>query len=67
MENLIKALQIFLKYGNPTNALTWQIDIARVNGVRPSLVANEDVLALKQLGVWANYREDYFYLELGRA
>lgn len=67
MENLIKALQILLKYGNPTNVLTWQIDIARVNGVRPSLVANEDVLALKQLGVWANYREDYFYIELGRA
>ena len=49
MEDLIKALQIFLKYGNPRNPTTCDHDVLYVN-IDPSLVSDEDKVKLNVLG-----------------
>ena len=53
MEDLIKALQIFLKYGNPRCPTYCKHDELYV-GVDPELVSNEDKIKLKELGFSAN-------------
>lgn len=49
MENLIRALQIFLKYGNPEWPTHCEHDVLTVM-VNSSLVSAEDLIALKDLG-----------------
>lgn len=49
MENLIKALQIFLKYGNPDNPTYCEHDILFV-ATDPDLVSDEDKKKLDDLG-----------------
>lgn len=49
MENLIKALQIFLKYGNPEWPTHCEHDVLYVN-IEFDLVSEEDKAALDELG-----------------
>ena len=49
MEDLIKALQIFLKYGNPKYPTNCSHDLLFVN-IDPELVSEEDVKILDDLG-----------------
>lgn len=50
MENLIKALQIFLKYGNPDNPTHCEHDCLWICGIDPSDVSEEDIEKLDELG-----------------
>jgi hypothetical protein len=49
MSDLIEALQIFLKYGNPHNPTCCQHDILNV-AIDNSLVSEDDKKRLKELG-----------------
>jgi hypothetical protein len=49
MEDLIKALQIFFKYGNPVNPTHCEHDELTVM-IDPDDVSDEDKLVLKELG-----------------
>ena len=49
MEDLIKALQIFLKYGNPYCPTHCEHDVLTVC-IDPGLVSDDDVKALEGLG-----------------
>ena len=65
MENLIKALQIFLKYGNPTYPTHCEHDVLYVVGISPDIVSDEDKAELEELGfLWKEPdagAEDTFY------
>jgi len=50
MEDLIKALQILLKYGNPKYPTTCAHDELIVCGIEPELISNEDKKVLSELG-----------------
>jgi len=50
MEDLIKALQIFLKYGNPECPIVCENEQFHVVGIDPYVVSYEDILELKELG-----------------
>ena len=52
MEDLIKALQIFLKYGNPKYPTHCEHDVMTV-AVNPAIVTLEDQQALDALGFFA--------------
>lgn len=65
MEDLIKALQIFVKYTNPRNPTHCEHDIMYVaQGVSPDDMTPEDVTAVEALsfdfdeesGAWTSYR-----------
>lgn len=49
MEELIKALQIFLKYGNPKYPTACEHDVLYVK-IDPEIVSEEDKNLLNQLG-----------------
>jgi hypothetical protein len=49
MEDLIKALQILLKYGNPRNPSNCEHDYFYV-AIDPELVSEEDIKELDNLG-----------------
>lgn len=53
MEDLIKALTIFLKYGNPHNPTNCSHDELFVD-IDPELVSDEDKLALNELSFFVN-------------
>jgi hypothetical protein len=50
MENLIKALQIFLKYGNPTYPTTCEHDTLYVVGYDDKEFSKDDIAELNKLG-----------------
>lgn len=50
MEDLIKALQIFLKYGNPTHPTHCEHDELWICGIEPDGVSEEDKAELATLG-----------------
>lgn len=50
MEDLIKALQIFLKYGNPNNPTHCEHDIMYISEIEPDFVSPEDIKELDELG-----------------
>ena len=58
MEDLIKALQIFLKYGNPYNPTNCSHDELAVCGIDPEKVSKEDTEALDELGFFVS--DEYF-------
>lgn len=60
MEDLIKALQIFLKYDNSRNPTHCEHDELTVN-VNPSLVSEEDKVELEKLGFHSEEEDGYFY------
>lgn len=49
MDDLIKALQLFRKYGNPRKPTHCEHDVFTVN-IDPELVSDEDKRALRSLG-----------------
>lgn len=59
MEDLIKALQIFLKYGNPYSPTHCEHDEMTVN-IRPGDVSDEDKAALDELGFFVDEDTDDF-------
>ncbi len=52
MEDLIKALQIFLKYGNPDHPTDCKHDILYICGIDPEDVSQEDKAELEKLGFY---------------
>lgn len=54
MDDLIKALQIFRKYGNPEWPTHCEHDIMYVS-INPSDVTEEDIKSLEKLGFTPNY------------
>ena len=49
MENLIKALQIFLKYGNPDYPTTCEHDTLYIVDIEPEDVSADDIAELDRL------------------
>lgn len=60
MENLIKALQIFIKYGDIKYPTHCEHDILMVH-YNPNDFSKEDIEKLSELGFNANLDEDCFY------
>ena len=54
MEDLIKALLIFLKYGNPRNPTCCGHDTLYICGIDPVNVSEEDKLELDTLGFFVD-------------
>lgn len=50
MDDLIKALQIFRKYGNPESPTICGHDIMYIVGIRPDEVSEKDKKTLDKLG-----------------
>lgn len=61
MEDLIKALQIFLKYANPSYPTTCEHDVLRIVGITPEDVSEEDKATLNELGFLVDECEECFY------
>ena len=63
MKDLIKALQILLKYGNPDYPTHCEHDILTICGIEPKDVSKEDTKALDDLGfhVGEDYGEESFH------
>jgi len=63
MEDLIKALQILLKYGNPYAPIHCEHDIMTVVGIDPATVSKEDKKQLDELGFFVGdeYGEPAFH------
>jgi hypothetical protein len=59
MEDLIKALQIFLKYGNKKYPTSCEHDILYVD-VDPSIVSDKDKKTLDELGFFFDDENDCF-------
>lgn len=60
MEDLIKALQIFLKYGNKKYPTSCEHDILYVD-VDPNIVSDKDKNTLDELGFFVDDENDCFY------
>ena len=50
MDDLVVALQIFLKYGNPKYPTHCEHDVLQICGIEPDDVSDEDKAKLKGLG-----------------
>ena len=61
MEDLIKALQIFLKYRNPTYPTSCEHDELFICSIDPDEVSNEDKSKLEELGFEVNDEGDQFH------
>ena len=63
MEDLIKALQIFLKYGNPQYPTYCEHDILTIMEIDPEKVSDEDKAELDDLGFFVGdeYGEPSFH------
>jgi len=60
MEDLIKALQIFMKYGNPAYPFHCEHDILYIWGINYSDVSESDKILLKELGFDDHDEDDGF-------
>lgn len=60
MKQLIEALQILLKYGNPTHPTHCEHDVLTIADIDPAWVSDEDKSALSELGFFVNEEEDCF-------
>jgi hypothetical protein len=54
MEDLIKALQILLKYGNPDNPTNCVHDELWICGINPDIVSDDDIQKLDELGFFVS-------------
>jgi len=63
MSDLIKALQIFLKYANPHYPTHCEHEVFTILGIESSAVSDEDKKELEQLGFFIGdgYSEDAFH------
>lgn len=62
MEQLIKALQILLKYGNPQYPTHCEHDVLTICGIDPADVSDDDKKELDDLGFFVSteYGEECF-------
>ena len=62
MDDLIKALQILRKYGNPDYPTHCEYDVLLICGIPPDKVSQEDKDALNELGffVGSEYGDELF-------
>lgn len=60
MEDLIKALQIFLKYGNPKWPTHCEHDELTICGIDPDKVSKEDKKLLDELGFFVSEADECF-------
>jgi hypothetical protein len=63
MKDLMEALTILLKYGNPRNPTHCEHDILTICGIEPKDVSEEDKRRLDELGffVGTEYGEEAFH------
>ena len=63
MKDLIEALTILLKYGNPAYPTHCEHDVLTICGINPADVSEEDKAALSKLGfdVGEQYGDESFY------
>ena len=61
MEELIKALHIFLKYGKPSYPTQCEHDIMYICDIDPHEVSDEDKAELDELGFGIDFDLDIFY------
>ena len=61
MEDLIKALQILLKYGNPKYPTVCEHDILYIVGIDLKKISIEDITELENLGFIINIKESEIY------
>lgn len=54
LSNLIKALQIFLKYGNPVCPTHCEHDVLWICGIDPAIVSKKDIKLLDELGFFVD-------------
>jgi len=54
VEDLIKALLIFRKYGNPEYPTHCEHDVMYICGITPPDVSDEDIATLDQLGFFVS-------------
>ncbi len=67
MSDLIKAFQIFLKYGNPKYPTHCEHDILTVCGIDPANVSTEDKAALEELGFILGDEDAFISFRFGSA
>lgn len=67
MEDLIKALQIFLKYGNPDYPTWCSHDELHICDIDPDKVSDEDIKALDDLGFIADELDGFVSFKFGSA
>lgn len=62
MKDLIKAFQIFSKYGNPDYPTCCEHDVLIICGIDPDIVSTEDLIILEELGFFISdqYGEKHF-------
>ena len=60
MDDLIKALMIFRKYGNPMNPFQCDHDVLVICGIDPEGVSEEDKKELDRLGFFVNQEYGQF-------
>lgn len=60
MEQLIQALQIFLKYGNPGYPTICGHNELIICGIKPDDVSMEDIALLHELGFFIEGSREYF-------
>jgi len=60
MEQLIEALQIFLKYGNPKYPTNCGYEVLAICGIKPDNVSDEDKKRLDELGFFVDEDEEEF-------
>ena len=60
MKDLIKALQIFLKYGNPTYPTWCEHDALHICDIDDEKVSDDDKQALEDLGFYVDTSEGGF-------
>lgn len=60
LQDLIDALTILRKYGNPVNPTMCEHDVMHINGVYPSDVSDEDKAQLEKLG-FESSMDNVFY------
>jgi len=60
VNRLITALQIFLKYNNPTSPTHCEHDVLTICGIDPSIVSDEDKKELDHLGFFVDDDEECF-------
>lgn len=60
MSSLIKALEIFLKYGNPDYPTHCEHDELTICGIDPSEVSHDDKVELEKLGFFVSEVDECF-------
>jgi hypothetical protein len=60
MKDLIEALSIFLKYGNPDYPTHCEHDVLWICGIEPSQVSEADKVRLELLGFFVDKSDDCF-------